>query len=408
LLCGFCFGKFSAEGGVFMSTTVYKNANIVLYDRIRKGNLIVKDGKIAEIVDRFDIKDAETVDVKGLYLAPGFVDIHVHGGGGYSAMSGNPEDIKNMCKAHAVRGTTSILPTTLAAPMPKIVAAVEAIKKAAEDYTFSNILGAHLEGPYLSLEMKGAQSPENIINPVDVSPTELLDLWKGIRMVGAAPEIPGGMELGKEISKRGIVASVAHSNATYEIVDKALDYGYSDITHIYSACSSVIKVNLFRVAGVVEAGLSLDGYTTQFIADLRHLPVGLIKLIYKAKGPDRAYAITDGLEFSASDMKEGEIYIQENDLAVVYEDGVMKLADRSSLAGSVATCADLVRNMYKKCDISLVDSVKMASTTPARVVGFGHRKGLIKANYDADLVIFDDDVNIKAVVTNGNIIVNKI
>ncbi|HOJ36097.1 MAG TPA: amidohydrolase family protein, partial [Clostridiales bacterium] len=157
-----------------------------------------------------------------------------------------------------------------------------------------------------------------------------------------------------------------------------------------------------------EAGLSLDGYTTQFIADLRHLPVGLIKLIYKAKGPDRAYAITDGLEFSASDMKEGEIYTQENDLAVVYEDGVMKLADRSSLAGSVATCADLVRNMYKKCDISLVDSVKMASTTPARVVGFGHRKGLIKANYDADLVIFDDDVNIKAVVTNGNIIVNKI
>lgn len=391
-----------------MKTTVFTNANVVFYDRVRKSNVVVENGKIAEITNRFDIPDVDTVDLKGLYLAPGFVDIHVHGGGGYSAMSDNPEDIKNMCKAHALRGTTSILPTTLAAPMHKIIAAIDAIKKASEDYDFSTILGTHLEGPYLSLEMKGAQSAENILDPVNVSPYELLDYWKGIRMVGAAPEIPGGLELGKEIAKRGIVASVAHSNATFDVIDKALNYGYSDVTHIYSACSSVVKINMFRVAGVVEAGLALDGYTTQFIADLRHLPVGLIKLIYRAKGPDKAYAITDGLEFAASDMKEGTVYKQENDVAVIYEDRVMKLADRSSLAGSVATCSDLVRNMYKECDISLVDAIKMTSTTPARVVGFGDRKGQIKAGFDADFAIFDEDVSIKGVVTNGKFIINNI
>lgn len=388
--------------------TVYKNVSVILPDKIRKTNVITDGGKIIDVCDFFNEKNLEIIDGKGCYLSPGFVDIHVHGGGGYSAMSSNPQDIINMCKAHALYGTTSILPTTLASPIPKIMAAVDAIRKAKEQCTDSNILGVHLEGPFLSLEMKGAQSPDNILSPSTHSPYELLDYWNGIRMMGAAPEIDGGLKLGEEIAKRGIVASVAHSNADYDITEKALLHGYSDITHIYSACSSVVKINMLRVAGVVEAGLSLEGYTTQFIADLRHLPVGLLKLIYKAKGPDKAYAITDGLDFAALDINEGEIYTQENGVEIVYDDGVMKLADLSCLAGSVATSSKLVKNMYKDSDIPLVDAIKMASTTPANIIGIGNTKGKIQIGYDADLVLFDNDINIKHVSVNGNIIKNEL
>ncbi|MCL2514242.1 MAG: N-acetylglucosamine-6-phosphate deacetylase [Oscillospiraceae bacterium] len=387
---------------------ILKNAKAIFPDRVREKNVIVKDGKIVDICGRFDgrTENAEIIDCGGLYLSPGFIDVHVHGGGGYSAMSGNPDDIIKMCEAHAWYGTTSILPTTLAAPIGKIQKAMSAIDDAMGKCGKCNILGIHLEGPFLSQEMKGAQSPENILAPSGHDPAELLDYSENIKMMGAAPETEGGFDLGLEISKRGIVASVAHSNAVYDDIEKALEYGYSDVTHLYSACSSVTKVNLFRIGGVVEAALALDGYTTQFIADLRHLPAGILKLIYKCKGADKAYAITDGLEFSAMEIDEGGIYTQENGLATVYEDGVMKLADRSCLAGSVATCAKLVRNLYKSADIPLADAVRMATLTPASVSGVQKYKGKISNGYDADLVLFDSDVNVKLVTVKGTVIRN--
>ncbi|HZJ75729.1 MAG TPA: N-acetylglucosamine-6-phosphate deacetylase [Clostridia bacterium] len=382
--------------------TVFKNAKIVYPDRIRDGIVVVANGKITGIHKRFDaVNGADVVDCKGNYLSPGFVDIHVHGGGGKSAMSEDYLDVISMCEAHLNFGTTSILPTTLAAPFEDIKRAVLTIKKASEASKNSNILGVHLEGPYLSKEFKGAQSEEDILSPLTTNPDELFELWDGIRLVGAAPEIDGGLSLGEKIVKHGAVASIAHSGASYEIVEEAVNHGYSDVTHIYSACSMCFKVKLFRVGGVVEAGLSIDALTTQAIADLRHLPAGLLKLIYKCKGADKMILITDALEFAATDMEEGAIFEQKNGVSVVYEDGVMKLADRSSLAGSVATSSSLVRNVYKSADVPLYDAVRAASLTPASRVGYGDRKGKIQIGYDADLVIFDEDINIKAVMTNG-------
>ena len=222
--------------------------------------------------------------------------------------------------------------------------------------------------------------------------------------MGAAPEEDGCLELGDKLRKRNIVASVAHSAASYEKVEEAVKHGYSDITHIYNACTSCFKEGIFRVAGVVEAGLVLDKITTQVIGDLRHLPKGLLQLIYKAKGVEKMYLITDGLEFSASDIKENTVYMQENGIGVIFEDGAMKLSDRSALAGSVATLKDCVRNMYKEVKIPLYEAVRMASLTPAEVIGFGNKKGKIEKGYDADLIIFDDNINIKSVITNGNIL----
>lgn len=378
----------------------YKNASVVFPDKIREAVVVTDNGKIIDICQRFDVGDADTVvDCEGLYLAPGFVDIHVHGGGNKSAMSNNPEDIIAMAEAHFKHGTTSIVPTTLTSPIPRLKEAILSVKDASEKSKAANILGVHLEGPYISVKYKGAQSEQDILTPDENPPEELLDLWDKILIMGAAPECSGVLELGEKLRDRGIVASVAHSAASYEQVEEAVKHGFSDVTHLYNACSSCFKTGLFRSAGVVEAALYMDELTTQVIGDLRHLPQGLLKLIYKCKGDEKMYLITDGLEFSASDIKENTVYTQENGMDVIYEDGVMKLADRSALAGSAATLSDCVRNMYKCIGIPLYSAVKMASLTPATVVGFGNVKGKLQKGYDADLILFDEDINIKKVIT---------
>ena len=386
--------------------TAYINGKVIFENEISEACVLARDGVILDVCDRFAHAD-RIVDCTELYLSPGFADIHVHGGGGYSAMSDDPAEIMKMCRAHALRGTTSIVPTTLAAPVARLQRAIDNIEKAKRMCTDANILGVHLEGPFLSMAKKGAQSPDNILIPTEENLSALLDYSRDILMIGAAPEVENGMRVGEEASKRGIVASIAHSDADFAVAEEALRHGYSDITHIFSASSAMHKNGIFRKVGVAEAGLALDGFTTQFIGDLRHLPYGAIKLIYHAKGPDRAYAITDGLEYSALDMEEGTVFTQENGQAVVYEDSVMKLADRSCLAGSVATSNLLVRNMVRRCGISLTDAVRMASLTPLKVVGFDDRKGKIKKGYDEDIILFDEDINVQYVCVKGEIILNN-
>ncbi len=374
----------------------YKNAKVIFPDKIRDKVVAVNEGKIIDICDSFEPGENDTVtDCEGLYLSPGFIDIHVHGGGQKSAMSENPEDIVKMAQAHLRHGTTSIVPTTLAAPISQLEKVTLSIKKASETCPDANILGVHYEGPYLSLQYKGAQSPENILNPKTSAPDSLFELWDNVLIMGAAPECDGVLELGDKLRNKGIVPSIAHSAASFEQVEEAVKHGFSDVTHLYNACSSCFKTGVFRTAGVVEAGLTLDELTTQVIGDLRHLPQGLLRLIYKCKGDDKMYLITDGLEFSASDMEENTVYTQENGMKVIYEDNVMKLSDRSALAGSAATLSDCVRNMYKTVGVPLYSAVKMASLTPANVIGYGKQKGAIEIGYDADLITFDDDINIR-------------
>lgn len=383
---------------------LFKNAKVILEDSIEELMLLVDGGKIVKIAKETAPGEAEIIDCGGLYLSPGFIDLHVHGGGGISAMCKDAEKITGMCRAHALHGTTSILPTTLAAPVKQLLEVTEHIKKAAEICGCSNILGVHFEGPYLSPESRGAQSADNILSPLKDDPQPLLDCWDKVRIMGVAPEIEGAFELGEKLKAKGIVASVAHTKADYDTAISALDHGFSDVTHIYNACTSCFKRGIFRVAGVVEAALTDDRYTAQVIADLRHLPLGVLKLIYKCKGADKMYVITDGLEFSAAGLKEGEHCVQANGVEAIFEDGVMKVADRSCLAGSAATMDSLVRNMYKAVGAPLTDAVKTASLTPARVIGIDSHKGSIKEGADADLLIFDDDINIKRVMVMGRFI----
>ena len=380
---------------------LFYNAKVILSDGIKDLCVLTENKKIVKTAPRIDAPAAEKIDCEGLYLSPGFADIHVHGGGGYSAMSEDEEDVIKMCRAHALKGTTSIVPTTLAAPINRLQKAISTVSSAKEKCTSANILGVHLEGPFLSPKKSGAQSPESILIPDEEKISALLDFSKDVLMIGAAPEIKNGMLVGKEASKRNIVASVAHSDASFETAELALKNGYSDITHIFSACSAMHKEGLFRQVGVAEAGLALDGYTAQFIGDLKHLPIGAVKLIFKCKGPDKAYLISDGLEFTASNIREGETVSQGNGMRAVFEDGVMLLEDKSCLAGSASCLSIMVKNLLK-CGVSIIDAVKMASLTPLSVIGFDDRKGKIKEGYDADLILFDKDIDVKRVFVMGS------
>ena len=375
--------------------------------KLRDKIAVIDGTKIKDICSRAEIpSNARVIDAGGLYLSPGFIDIHVHGGGGHGVMSLQPDEITRMCEAHAAYGTTSIFPTTLASPisiLKKAVLAVKEAQKTCAGEKSANILGVHLEGPFLSKSQRGAQNEENILIPADEDYVGLLDTWDGIRIMGAAPETKGAMELGRELKRRGILASIAHSDATYDDCIESIENGYSDVTHIYSGCSSVVRVNGYRIAGVVEAGLGRDELSVQVIADLKHLPPALLKLIYKCKGADRISLITDGLEYAAAELKEGTVYTQDNGVQTVYEDGVMKLLDPQAFAGSVATCNRLVRNMYHHAEVPLLDAVKMATATPARITGFDCRKGIIAPGHDADLILFDENIDVKMCMVMGKV-----
>ena len=379
----------------------FKNVQLVLEQEIKQGELLAENGKILSVGERLSApQDAMVIDGAGQYLSPGFIDLHVHGGGGYSAMGG-AEAVKAMCEAHARHGVTSILPTMLAAPVAQLKTAIDGVRAAQRATEHVHILGVHLEGPFLSPDMCGAQSPDNLLSPETCDYEDLLSYWDGIKMVGAAPELSGGMALGKAIARHGAVASVAHSAGDYDTACEAFQNGYSDVTHLYNACTACKKDGLFRRAGTVEAALTTPSVTVQVIADLRHLPVGVLRLIYRCKGADKMYVISDGLEYAAMDLREGEVFTQENGMAVRYEDGVMLLADRSCLAGSVASGDKLVRNLYHEAGIPLPDCVKMASLTPARVLGLDKQKGKLQAGFDADLILFDEQIAVSRVFVSG-------
>ncbi len=383
--------------------TLFKNANIVSDGNIINADLLVKDDKISQIGHIDSDDDYRLIDCKGLYLSAGFIDLHVHGGGGYSAMSQSIDDILKMCLAHAKHGSTSILPSFLSSSVSELKAYAETVKMAKEKSDFSNILGVYFEGPFISKEAAGAQSKDKIFDIYENAAADILSV-KNLKMITIAPELPGAMELAKSLHENNIVVSMGHTCADFDTASKALENGFSDMTHIFNACSRYHKSGSLRVAGAAEAALINDNCTVQFIGDLKHIPAGLIKLIYKCKGAKNSYLITDGLEFSASDLKERQKIKQKNGIWAVCNDGVMKTEDMSALAGSISSMDILVKNLYKTVGISLMDAITMATSTPARVIGIDDKLGYIRKNYIADIVIFDENIDIKYVMVKGKLI----
>jgi N-acetylglucosamine-6-phosphate deacetylase len=378
---------------------------ITPYRYIRSGTVVVQDGLIVGIHERdVDVPDAIELNAGGNYVAPGFIDIHVHGGGGSDFMDGTPEAFLTIAELHARYGTTSMVPTTLTAETEDLLQTLDAYEDAnRRNSRGASFLGIHLEGPYFAMSQRGAQDPRYIRNPDPVEYEAILAYSSSIVRWSAAPELPGAIPFGRRLRAKGILAAIAHSDAVYEDVLTAYENGYSLATHLYSAMSGVTRRNAFRYAGVIESALLLD-MDVELITDGVHLPAPLLKLVYKIKGADRIALITDAMR--AAGMPEGESTLGslKNGLKVIVEDGVAKLPDRTAFAGSVATANQLVRNMVTLADVSLLDAVRMASTTPARIMGVDARKGSLTVGKDADIVIFDDQFTVQATLVNGQLI----
>lgn len=393
-----------------------KNGNILTpFREITGGGLLIKGGVISEVLEtEQDVckaesnlmaaqEDSKIIDAGGNYIAPGFIDIHTHGAGGHDFMDGTVEAILEAARAHMRHGTTSLVPTTLTSSLEDLFKTLDNFKKAGEYQDGPELLGIHLEGPYFSMEQRGAQDPRFIKNPDREEYMKILDYSKDIIRWTVAPELEGALAMGRELKNRGVLPSIGHSNAIYEDVQRAFENGFTHVTHLYSGMSMVRRINAYRYAGVVESAFLIDDMTVEIIADGKHLPQSLLKLIYKIKGPDRICLVTDSMR--AAGMPDGEYILGslKSGQKAIVEEGVAKLPDRSAFAGSVATADRLVKTMVEIAGVPLIDAVRMMTSTPARIIGAADRKGAIVPGKDADIIVFDERINIKTVITRGTV-----
>lgn len=383
------------------------NGQIITPSRIiPNGTVVVIGDRIAEIAEgNIDVPDAEVIDAKGQYIAPGFIDIHVHGGGGYDFMDGTEDAFLKIAETHARYGTTSLLPTTLTSEKEDLFQTLELYKLAnGKNVSGAQFLGMHLEGPYFAMNQRGAQDPRYIRDPDPKEYKEILSRSSDIKRWSAAPELKGAIEFGRYLKSKGILVALAHTDAIYEEAVIAFENGYTLATHFYSCMSGVTRKNAYRYAGVIEAAYLIDEMDVEIIADGIHLPPALLKLVYKIKGSDRIALITDAMRAAGMPPGESVLGSLRNGLKVIVEDGVAKLPDRSSFAGSVATADRLVRTMVTMAEVPLIEVIRMITTTPASILGISNRKGSLVKGKDADIVIFDDDIQIQSTIVQGRVI----
>lgn len=388
---------------------IFNGKILTPFRTIQSGTVLVSDGIITEVKEgNIEISDAIEIDAKGNYIAPGFIDIHVHGGGGHDFMDGTETAFLKAAETHARFGTTSLSPTTLTSEKKDLLHTLELYESAnKKNINGAQFLGMHLEGPYFAMSQRGAQDPRYIRNP---DPEEYMDVIahsNSIKRWSAAPELPGAIPFAQYLLSKGILPALAHTDAIYEEVLEGFENGYTLATHLYSGMSGVSRRNAFRYAGAIESAFLIDGMDVEIIADGIHLPAPLLKLIYKIKGPDRIALITDAIR--GASMPEGESVIGNihTGLKVILEDGVAKLPDRSCFAGSVATTDRLVRNMVNMADVPLLEAVRMMSLTPARIMNVDDKKGSLVKGKDADIVLFDEDINIQTTIIKGRVVYNR-
>lgn len=384
------------------------NGRIITSRRIiDHASLLISDGIITDISEtKISSKADITLDAEGNYISPGFIDIHIHGGGGSDFMDSTVKDFLTIAETHLRHGTTALVPTTLTAEKEDLLHTLDVYKEAnARNKAGAQFMGMHIEGPYFAMSQKGAQDPRYIRKPDKKEYGEIIEKAGGIiARWSAAPEIEGAMEFGRYLQAHDILPAIAHTDAVYDDVVEAFENGYSLATHFYSGMSGVSRRNAFRFAGVIESVYLMDEIDVEMIADGVHLPVPLLQLILKIKGVDRIALITDAMRAAGTELKESILGSRKDGLKVIVEDGVAKLPDRSSFAGSIATSDRLVRTMVNMAGVSLVEAVRMMTLTPARIMKIDKRKGSLTIGKDADILIFDENINIQSAIVRGEIL----
>lgn len=365
------------------------------------GGSIVTDGNRIRCVSNIDLHvvGAEIIDVNGGYIVPGGIDMHTHGGGGRDFIEGCEDAFREAVNAHLKHGTTSIYPTLSSSTIPTIEAACNVCEKLMAEEN-SPVLGLHIEGSYINPKEAGAQNPVLIKAPVIYEYETLLSKYKCIKRWDEAPELPGSVRFIKTCNMHGVLTALTCTRATYKDVVEAHKAGMTHAAHFYNAMPVVYKEHEFKVPGTVESVYATQDMTVEVIADGLHVPPVMLKVVHKIKGVERMALITDSLAYAAS---EGDVSAEPR---VIMEDGVCKLADRSALAGSIATMDTLIRTCIQKANIPMEDVFRMASETPAKIMGVFDRKGSIEEGKDADIIVFDRDINLTYVMQMGNEVVS--
>jgi len=387
------------------------NGRLITPFRIfENGTLLIEDGRIVRVWQgKIDFPGARLVDAQNNYVSPGFIDMHTHGGGGHDFMDGTISAFLEAAKIHALHGTTALVPTTLTAEIEDLLHTFSVYSQAKKiNSEGAQFLGLHLEGPYFSMNQRGAQDPRYIRVPAREEYEPILRYSPDIIRWSAAPELDGAMEFGRFLSEKGILAAIGHSDATSEEVAEALENGFTHLTHLYSGMSGVMRKNAFRYAGIIESAYLYDQLTVEIIADGIHLPASLLQLIYKQIGPARIALITDSMRAAGLESGESILGSLKNGLKVIVEDGVAKLPDRTAFAGSVTTADRCVRTMVQLVGVPLLHAVQMMTSTPARVCKVDHSKGTLTVGKDADVVIFDEQIQVKTTIINGRVILNQL
>lgn len=393
-----------------MHSLVFVNGTAILEHQVLAGaDVVVADGRILA-VGRGAVATAgpgaRIVDLKGDYLTPGFIDIHVHGGAGHDFMDGTEEAFRRVCQAHLRHGTTALLPTTTVARHDQHLAFLECCRHFRSDPTGgARVLGAHFYGPYFAKEARGCHPEAAVRPPTAPEYQEYLNFADCIRRATVAPELPGAEEFVRACRRQGIGCNAGHSHATFEQMQAAIGWGVGHVDHLFCAMSDRARLRQSQTypmrGGVMEATLYFDELTTEVIADGQHLTRELLLLAYKVKAPDRLALVTDCNR--ALDMPDGEYLFGPLDGGepIVRRDGVGIMPDGKSLASGVVGMDHCVKTFQALTGAPLHEVVRMATLTPARIAGVDNELGSIAPGKTADLLVMDKDLQVMDVYLAG-------
>jgi len=386
-----------------VKTRAIVNAHLFTpFREIKNAVIIIKNDKIARVGEKSTVtipKNCEKINAENDIVAPGFIDIHVHGGGGYDTMDATLEAFQKIAETHIRGGTTLLLLSTVTAPIEEIEEVIKATREVMRQaFLGSQILGLHLEGPYISRKQKGAHDEKYIKKPTREEIKMLLKNTDVVRRVTAAPEIKENLQLGKILSEKGVIMSIGHTNGTIRDVVNAMEHGYTHVTHIYSGMTLTRRLNAYRVPGVVEATFLFDELTTEIIADGKHLPPELIKLVLKNKGVNNVCIVTDAMR--AAGLPPGKYKL--GTIEAIVEDGVAWLPDWKAFAGSITLMNQMIKILVERVKIPLIDALKMATVIPAKIMRIKN-KGSVTVGKDADIVILDkSNLKVRSVIIDGH------
>jgi N-acetylglucosamine-6-phosphate deacetylase len=383
-----------------------RSQRIVASDGVVGGEVVVRDGVIDSVNATGCGSQAglsgELIELGDRWLVPGFIDVHIHGGGGAQFNTLDVDEVLTAARFHARHGTTGLLATTVAAGVDELVGAVETVSVAMEASGGvaggAGLLGVHLEGPFLSRARPGAMDPGVFLDVDEMVVDRLLDAGGGsgggrVRVMTLAPELPGALSLIERLSRLGIVCSLGHSDASYDQARAAVEAGARSATHVFNAMPALHH----RAPGLLGAVLDLSQVDCELVCDGIHVDPAAMRLVRRAKGVEGFHLVTDAM--AAAGMADGEYRL--GGARVMVSDGRAVLAEGDSIAGSTLTMDVAFANVVSSLGLSVEEAVRVTSRNPASLLGLGDRKGSIAAGFDADLVVLDDQLAVCGTMIGG-------